>query len=229
MDRDDARSKSTCGGAPMPPLVRSTAEFPLDAFRRAAGRRDHRIRRRPGRHADDGTRDSRMGARSPLVVLDGRRNSVSASRSARAPGAQPARGLPWSGLIAATRRGLLLVATIVSCAVMHVASTRLARIMKIDMTDSMPLVFLTCSVDRSAAHCRCSSTRGCLARWLGERVSRNRIVCERSGTSAQICRGDRRPRDPRERGRNRRRRSRFLRTVRLTVSLGAAVSFHARR
>ncbi len=76
---------------PMPPLVRSTAEFPLDAFRRAAGRRDHRIRRRPGRHADDGTRDGRMGARSPLVVLDGRRNSVSASRSARARGAQPAR------------------------------------------------------------------------------------------------------------------------------------------
>jgi conjugative transfer signal peptidase TraF len=38
-----------------------------------------------------------------------------------------------------TRRGLLLVATIVSCAVMYVASTRLARIVKINMTDSMPL------------------------------------------------------------------------------------------
>jgi len=56
------------------------------------------------------------------------------------------RGLPWSGPIAAARRGLLLVATIVSCAVMYVASTRLARIMKIDMTDSMPLgVYFSCA------------------------------------------------------------------------------------
>jgi conjugative transfer signal peptidase TraF len=38
-----------------------------------------------------------------------------------------------------TRHALVLVATIVTCAVMYPASTRLARVVKINFTDSMPL------------------------------------------------------------------------------------------